>query len=30
VVRVYAEASTVEAADSLAKSVAQLVERILG
>ncbi|XP_044962133.1 phosphoacetylglucosamine mutase [Hordeum vulgare subsp. vulgare] len=30
VVRVYAEASTVEAADSLAKSVAQHVERILG
>ncbi|CAM0905615.1 unnamed protein product [Alopecurus aequalis] len=30
VVRVYAEASTVEAADSLAKSVALLVERILG
>lgn len=30
VVRVYAEASTVEAADSLGKSVAQLVEGILG
>lgn len=30
VVRVYAEASTVEAAESLAKSVAQHVERILG
>lgn len=30
VVRVYAEASTMEAADSLAKSVAQHVERILG
>ncbi|XP_037459451.1 phosphoacetylglucosamine mutase-like [Triticum dicoccoides] len=30
VVRVYAEASTMEAAESLAKSVAQHVERILG
>uniref|UniRef100_A0A453R800 Uncharacterized protein n=1 Tax=Aegilops tauschii subsp. strangulata TaxID=200361 RepID=A0A453R800_AEGTS len=30
VVRVYAEASTVEAAESLAKSVARHVERILG